>query len=69
MIKGKQQPIARPLCACLDPRLTYCLNASVMSGVITGPHFRKYFNEPGPVEVGTMVAVLEIGAFGEFTFV
>ncbi|KAM5530703.1 hypothetical protein V8D89_015627 [Ganoderma adspersum] len=35
----------------------------VMSGVITGPHFRKYFNEPGPVEVGTMVAVLEIGAF------
>ena len=35
----------------------------VMSGVITGPHFRKYFNSPGPVEVGTMVAVLEIGAF------
>ncbi|KAH9837046.1 general substrate transporter [Rhodofomes roseus] len=35
----------------------------VMSGVITGPHFRKFFNNPGPVEVGTMVAVLEIGAF------
>jgi hypothetical protein len=34
-----------------------------MSGIITGPHFRKYFNSPGPVEVGTMVAVLEIGAF------
>ncbi|KAF8074109.1 hypothetical protein FPV67DRAFT_1480790 [Lyophyllum atratum] len=35
----------------------------VMSGIITGPHFIKYFNAPGPIEVGTMVAVLEIGAF------
>ncbi|KAI0756710.1 general substrate transporter [Daedaleopsis nitida] len=35
----------------------------VMSGVITGPYFRKYFNEPSAVELGTMVAVLEIGAF------
>nr|VWO94308.1 Glucose transporter rco-3 [Ganoderma boninense] len=61
-IKGKQ-PIASMLRACQDSRLTCCVNASVMSGVITGPHFRKYFNEPGPVEVGTMVAVLEIGAF------
>lgn len=40
---------------------------SVMSGVITGPHFRKYFNDPTAIEVGTMVAVLEIGAFSEFT--
>jgi hypothetical protein len=36
---------------------------SVMSGIITGPHFRKYFNSPGSLQVGTMVAVLEIGAF------
>ncbi|KAI0800970.1 general substrate transporter [Fomes fomentarius] len=35
----------------------------VMSGVITGPHFRKFFNDPTAIEVGTMVAVLEIGAF------
>jgi MFS family permease len=35
-----------------------------MSGIITGPHFRSYFGDPGPVEVGTMVAVLEIGALG-----
>ncbi|KIY50577.1 sugar transporter STP1 [Fistulina hepatica ATCC 64428] len=35
----------------------------VMSGIITGPHFRKYFNSPGPLETGTMVAVLEVGAF------
>ncbi|CDO73512.1 hypothetical protein BN946_scf185013.g147 [Trametes cinnabarina] len=35
----------------------------VMSGVITGPYFRKFFNEPTAIEVGTMVAVLEIGAF------
>jgi hypothetical protein len=36
-----------------------------MSGVITGPWFRNYFRTPGPIELGTMVAVLEIGAFGE----
>ncbi|KAI9445090.1 general substrate transporter [Lactarius indigo] len=35
----------------------------VMSGIITGPHFRKYFNSPNSLEVGTMVAVLEVGAF------
>ncbi|CAL1695290.1 unnamed protein product [Somion occarium] len=35
----------------------------VMSGIITGPHFLKFFNEPKAFEVGTMVAVLEIGAF------
>ncbi|PPQ67078.1 hypothetical protein CVT25_005679 [Psilocybe cyanescens] len=35
----------------------------VMSGIITGPYFRKYFNYPGPIETGTVVAVLEIGAF------
>ncbi|EXJ93663.1 hypothetical protein A1O1_02055 [Capronia coronata CBS 617.96] len=34
----------------------------VMSGIITGPFFRDYFNQPGPAEVGTMVAILEIGA-------
>lgn len=40
---------------------------SVMSGIITGPHFRKYFNSPGSLEVGTMVAVLEIGAFSTYS--
>ncbi|TFK30763.1 sugar transporter STP1 [Coprinopsis marcescibilis] len=34
----------------------------VMSGIITGPYFRKFFGFPGPIQVGTMVAVLEIGA-------
>jgi hypothetical protein len=42
---------------------------SVMSGIITGPHFRKFFNSPGSVEVGTMVAVLEIGAFGTLSVI
>jgi MFS family permease len=37
-----------------------------MSGIITGPHFIKFFNTPGPIKIGTMVAVLEIGAFSEF---
>lgn len=35
----------------------------VMSGIITGPYFKQYFHQPLPYEVGTMVAVLEIGAF------
>lgn len=35
----------------------------VMSGVITGPHFLKFFNDPSALAVGTMVAVLEVGAF------
>ena len=43
--------------------------SSVMSGVITGPYFLKFFNDPTALEVGTMVAVLEIGAFGKAFFV
>ncbi|KAK8077474.1 hypothetical protein PG996_003644 [Apiospora saccharicola] len=34
----------------------------VMSGIITGPFFRDYFNHPSHAEIGTMVAILEIGA-------
>ena len=36
---------------------------SVMSGIITGPYFRNFFNFPSAIELGTMVAVLEVGAF------
>ncbi|KDR85311.1 hypothetical protein GALMADRAFT_348328 [Galerina marginata CBS 339.88] len=35
----------------------------VMSGIITGPFFRKYFDYPSALEIGTIVAFLEIGAF------
>ncbi|KAF2397212.1 hypothetical protein EJ06DRAFT_559327 [Trichodelitschia bisporula] len=35
----------------------------VMSGIITGPHFKDYFHEPSRAEIGTMVAILEVGAF------
>ncbi|KUI60640.1 High-affinity glucose transporter [Cytospora mali] len=35
----------------------------VMSGIITGAFFREYFNQPSKAQVGTMVAILEIGAF------
>lgn len=35
----------------------------VMSGIITGPFFRDYFNQPSRAEIGTMVAILEVGAF------
>lgn len=34
----------------------------VMSGIITGPYFKTYFNDPSPTEIGTMVSILEIGA-------
>ncbi|KAI9788890.1 MAG: hypothetical protein M1833_002796 [Piccolia ochrophora] len=35
----------------------------VMSGIITGPYFKDYFNQPSSAELGTMVAILEVGAF------
>ncbi|TGZ77796.1 general substrate transporter [Ascodesmis nigricans] len=35
----------------------------VMSGIITGPYFKEYFNHPTRAEIGTMVAILEVGAF------
>ncbi|CAG9979396.1 unnamed protein product, partial [Clonostachys byssicola] len=35
----------------------------VMSGVIVGPYFIDYFHQPSMATVGTMVAILEIGAF------
>jgi hypothetical protein len=59
MIKGMYEHIA--LC-----EYTKLIFASVMSGVITGPHFLQFFGTPDAIQVGTMVAVLEIGAFGEF---
>jgi len=34
----------------------------VMSGLITGPYFRAYFRNPTRFELGSMVAILEIGA-------
>ncbi|KAI8305145.1 MFS glucose transporter mfs1 [Colletotrichum sp. SAR11_240] len=34
----------------------------VMSGIITGAYFLNYFNHPSSLEIGTMVAILEIGA-------
>ena len=42
------------------------LNTRVMSGLITGPHFRSFFHDPTAFELGTMIAVLEIGAFSEY---
>jgi len=28
-----------------------------------GSYFKDYFNNPSPAEIGTMVAILEVGAF------
>ncbi|KAL2787828.1 hypothetical protein BJX66DRAFT_270566 [Aspergillus keveii] len=35
----------------------------VMSGIITGTYFKDYFNQPSRAEIGTVVAILEVGAF------
>ncbi|KAH6678904.1 hexose transporter [Plectosphaerella plurivora] len=35
----------------------------VMSGIITGSYFKNYFHQPSAAEIGTMVAILEVGAF------
>ncbi|CEJ79974.1 Putative Hexose transporter [[Torrubiella] hemipterigena] len=35
----------------------------VMSGILTGEYFIEYFDHPSKAQVGTMVAILEIGAF------
>lgn len=35
----------------------------VMSGIITNSYFKDYFNQPTAAEIGTMVAILEVGAF------
>ncbi|KAJ5661630.1 Mitochondrial substrate/solute carrier [Penicillium maclennaniae] len=35
----------------------------VMSGIITGSYFRDYFGQPSRATIGTVVAILEIGAF------
>ena len=37
-----------------------------MSGIITGPYFVSFFESPSAIEVGSIVAVLEIGAFSMF---
>lgn len=34
----------------------------VMSGIITGWYFKDYFNQPSRAEIGTAVAILEVGA-------
>lgn len=34
----------------------------VMSSILTGVYFKEYFNYPSRVEIGTMVAILEVGA-------
>lgn len=34
----------------------------VMSGIITGIYFKDYFNQPSRAELGTVIAILEIGA-------
>ncbi|WFD05111.1 hypothetical protein MVES1_000437 [Malassezia vespertilionis] len=35
----------------------------VMSGILTDPSFAAYFKNPSATQIGTMVAILEIGAF------
>lgn len=36
----------------------------LMSSLLTNEFFKDYYNDPSPVEVGSMIAILEIGALG-----
>lgn len=36
----------------------------LMSSLLTNKYFKSYYNNPTPVEVGSMIAILEIGAMG-----
>lgn len=65
MIKGEQA--LRDTTSFQNNAMAYdYLICSVMSGIITGPYFLAYFNQPARSQIGTMVAVLEVGAFGTF---
>ena len=57
----------QPLTFFFHPAIHLPYRLRVMSGIITGPYFRNYFNNPNAIEVGTMVAVLEIGAFSAWS--
>ncbi|KAF8523086.1 general substrate transporter [Hysterangium stoloniferum] len=61
-IVGKQLLYAISCFASLGVFL-FGYDQGVMSGIITNPYFKSYFHNPLPYEVGTMVSVLEIGAF------
>jgi hypothetical protein len=51
---------------CQETQTTLRSCGRVMSGIITGPYFRAYFHQPSRSQIGTMVAILEVGAFGAF---
>ncbi|CAH6718448.1 hypothetical protein CLIB1444_01S06942 [[Candida] jaroonii] len=42
--------------------LLFGYDQGVMSSLLTNGYFQSYFNNPSPVEIGTMIAILEIGA-------
>lgn len=59
-------------CFSLDMIRALCLESSRMSDgphhgqeliQYSGPYFKDYFNQPSRAEIGTMVAILEVGAF------
>jgi len=69
-VKGatKSRLIGKPLLYSVSVFLSigvwlFGYDQGVMSGVITGPYFKSYFNQPTDKEIGNMVAILEIGAF------
>nr|QFR37162.1 MFS transporter [Cyberlindnera americana] len=42
--------------------LLFGFEQGVMSGLLTNEHFKDYFGDPSSAAIGTMVAILEIGA-------
>lgn len=41
----------------------YMFSVQGADSVRSGPYFKDYFNQPTRAEIGTMVAILEVGAF------
>ena len=44
-------------------RLSVAVPTPLLTRLARGPYFKDYFNQPTRAEIGTMVAILEVGAF------
>lgn len=53
----------KELCQALSRMIFPLHSAEVLVDKHSGPFFKDYFNQPNRAELGTMVAILEVGAF------
>ncbi len=53
----------KALCRVSSRTFRYITDGLSLANLCSGPFFLDYFNQPSRAEIGTMVAILEIGAF------